>query len=120
MANILAIDDSPSMRKMVSFTLKEAGHKVTTAEDGEQGLKAAQAETADLVLTDINMPTLDGISLVKKLRDLPDYAHVPILVLTTESGTNKKMEGKTVGATGWLVKPFNPEKLLEVVSKVLD
>lgn len=120
MANILAVDDSPSMRKMVSFTLKEAGHNVVTAENGQQGLEAAKAEKADLVLTDINMPTMDGISLVKALRELPDYAHVPILVLTTESGANKKMEGKTVGATGWLVKPFNPEKLLEVVSKVLD
>lgn len=120
MANILAVDDSPSMRKMVSFTLKEAGHNVITAENGEQGLEAARASKADLVLTDINMPAMDGISLVKALRDLPNYEHVPILVLTTESGASKKMEGKHVGATGWLVKPFNPEKLLEVVSKVLD
>lgn len=120
MANILAIDDSPSMRKMVSFTLKEAGHKVITAENGEAGLEAAKANKADLVLTDINMPTMDGISLVKALRELPDYENVPILVLTTESGGNRKMEGKSAGATGWIVKPFNPEKLLEVVSKVLD
>ncbi|HEX7027278.1 MAG TPA: response regulator [Gammaproteobacteria bacterium] len=120
MANILAIDDSPSMRKMVSFTLKEAGHKVITAENGEAGLEAAKTNKADLVLTDINMPMMDGISLVKALRQLPDYENVPILVLTTESGGNRKMEGKSAGATGWIVKPFNPEKLLEVVSKVLD
>ncbi|GIX21967.1 MAG: Fis family transcriptional regulator [Gammaproteobacteria bacterium] len=120
MATILAVDDSPSMRKMVSFTLKEAGHRVLTAENGEQGLELAKAEKADLVLTDINMPTMDGISLVKALRALPGYEHVPILVLTTESGANKKLEGKAAGATGWLVKPFNPEKLLEVVAKVLD
>ncbi len=120
MANILAVDDSPSMRKMVSFTLKEAGHNVTTAETGEAGLEAAKKIQADLVLTDINMPAMDGLSLVKALRELPDYEHIPILVLTTESGSNKKQEGKNVGATGWIVKPFNPEKLLQVVSKVLD
>jgi two-component system chemotaxis response regulator CheY len=120
MANILAIDDSPSMRKMVSFTLKEAGHQVITADNGQSGLEAAKANQADLVLTDVNMPAMDGLSLVRALRELPNYAHVPILVLTTESGGNRKLEGKAAGATGWIVKPFNPEKLLEVVAKVLD
>lgn len=119
MANILAVDDSVSMRQMVAFTLKGAGHSVTDACDGKQALEIAKMQTFDLVLTDVNMPIMDGLSLTKELRQIPEYRFTPILILTTESGTDKKQEGRAAGATGWLVKPFNPEQLLATVKKVL-
>jgi len=119
MATILVVDDSASMRQMVEFTLKEAGHQVIVAEDGQVALNIAQGASADLVITDVNMPNMDGITLIKELRALPAYKFTPILTLTTESTTEKKMEGKGAGATGWIVKPFNPEKLLATVNKVL-
>lgn len=119
MAMILAVDDSASMRQMVSFTLKGAGHEVIEAGDGVIALKTAKTKTVDLVLTDVNMPNMDGVTLVRELRALPTYKFTPILMLTTESGDNKKQEGKTAGATGWLVKPFNPEQLLATIKKVL-
>lgn len=119
MANILVVDDSASMRQMVVFTLKGAGHTVTDVVDGKQALEIAKLESFDLVLTDVNMPQMDGITLTKELRALPDYRFTPILVLTTEAGMEKKQQGKAVGATGWLVKPFNPDQLLATVRKVL-
>ena len=119
MAKILAVDDSASMRGMVAFTLRGAGHEVTEAEDGQKALDAAGAGKFDLVLADVNMPVMDGLTMVRQLRTKPEYQGVPILMLTTESDTNKKMEGKAAGATGWLVKPFDPEKLLATVSRVL-
>lgn len=119
MAKILAVDDSASMRQMVSFTLKGAGYEVVEAVDGKDALQKAQAGKADLVLTDVNMPNMDGISLVKQLRILPNYKFTPILLLTTESAPEKKQEGKSAGATGWLVKPFNPDQLLTTIKKVL-
>ena len=119
MASILTVDDSASMRQMIAFTLKGAGHDVTEAADGVEALKAAKAKKFNLVVTDINMPNMDGITLTKELRGLADYKFVPILTLTTESGADKKSEGKAAGATGWIVKPFNPEQLLATVSKVL-
>ena len=119
MASILAVDDSASMRQMVTFALKSAGHEVVEACDGVDALKAAQANTINLVITDVNMPNMDGISLIKELRGLPAYKFTPILMLTTESGADKKSEGKAAGATGWMVKPFNPEQLLATVNKVL-
>jgi two-component system chemotaxis response regulator CheY len=119
MAKILVADDSASMRQMVEFTLKEAGHQVVAAEDGRAALELAKGMTADLVITDINMPNMDGITLIRELRALPAFKFTPILTLTTESTTEKKMEGKDAGATGWIVKPFNPEKLLATVNKVL-
>lgn len=120
MAKILAVDDSASMRQMVSFTLKGAGHDVMEASDGVEALKVAQAESAfDLVISDINMPNMDGICLIKELRQLPSFKFTPILMLTTESGTDKKSEGKAAGATGWIVKPFNPDQLLATIGKVL-
>lgn len=119
MATILVVDDSASMRQMVEFTLKEAGHQVMVAEDGQVALNLAQGASADLVITDVNMPNMDGITLIKELRALPAYKFTPILTLTTESTAEKKMEGKGVGATGWIVKPFNPEKLLATVNKAL-
>jgi len=119
MAKILAVDDSASMRQMVSFTLKGAGHDVQEACDGVEALKAAQAGSFDLVLTDINMPNMDGVTLIKELRALPAYKFTPMLTLTTESGAEKKSEGKQAGATGWIVKPFSPDQLLATIKKVL-
>lgn len=119
MSKILAVDDSASMRQMVSFTLKGAGYEVIEACDGVEALAEAKKGAVDLVLSDINMPNMDGISLVRELRSLPNYKFTPILMLTTESGGDKKVEGKQAGATGWVVKPFNPEQLLKTIKKVL-
>lgn len=120
MATILAVDDSASMRQMVAFTLKAAGHSVVDAIDGQQALDIAKTQSFDLVLTDVNMPVMDGLVLTKNLRALSEYRFTPILVLTTEASIEKKQEGRAAGATGWLVKPFNPEQLLATVKKVLD
>ncbi len=116
---ILAVDDSASMRQMVNFTLRGAGFEVDEANDGNMALAAVQKKQYDLVLSDINMPGMDGIQLVTALRKLPNYKFVPILMLTTESGADKKTQGKAAGATGWIVKPFNPEQLLKTVKRVL-
>jgi two-component system chemotaxis response regulator CheY len=118
-ARILAVDDSASMRQMVTFTLKSAGFDVAEAEDGQAALDLAKTEKFRLVLADVNMPRMDGITLVKNLRTLVDYKFTPLLMLTTESTPEKKMEGKAAGATGWLVKPFNPEQLVATVQRVL-
>jgi len=119
MHSILAVDDSASMRKMVSFTLSGAGYRVTEAVDGQDALEKAQNQTFDLVLTDQNMPRMDGLTLVRSLRGMPEYRHVPILILTTESSDAMKAQGKAAGATGWLVKPFDPNRLVDVVRKVI-
>jgi two-component system chemotaxis response regulator CheY len=119
MHSILAVDDSASIRQMVSFTLKSAGYQVTEAVDGQDALEKSKGKTFDLVLTDQNMPRMDGITLVKNLRASPDYAHKPILILTTESSDAMKAQGKAAGATGWLVKPFDPMRLADVVKKVI-
>lgn len=116
---ILVVDDSNSMRQMISFTLKGAGYETVEAADGRAGLAEAQKGKFDLVFTDVNMPGMDGLTFTKELRKLPAYKFVPILVLTTEAGTDKKMAGKSAGATGWLVKPFNPDQLLKTTAKVL-
>lgn len=116
---ILAVDDSVSIRKMVNFTLKSAGFDVVEAFDGQDGLEKAKTATFDLVLTDQNMPRMDGLTLIKSLRALPEYTRIPILMLTTESSDAMKAQGRAVGATGWMVKPFDPEKLIQVVRKVL-
>ena len=116
---ILAVDDSASIRQMVSFTLKSAGYDVVEAVDGQDGLDKAKTKSINLVLTDQNMPKMDGITLIKSLRTLPQYRSTPILMLTTESSDAMKSSGKAAGATGWLVKPFDPQKLLEVVKKVI-
>jgi len=115
---ILAVDDSASLRQMVAFTLKSAGYDVIEAGDGEEGLAKAKGATVNVVLTDQNMPKMDGLTLVKNLRALPQYAATPILLLTTESSDQMKAAGKAAGATGWLVKPFDPAKLLDVIKKV--
>ena len=118
---ILAVDDSTSIRQMVAFTLKSAGYAVIEAADGQEGLDKANAsnDTISLVLTDQNMPKMDGLTLIKTLRSLPKFVATPILMLTTESSDDMKAQGKGAGATGWLVKPFDPHKLLEVVKKVI-
>ncbi len=116
---ILAVDDSASIRQMVGFTLKGAGYEVVEAIDGQDGLEKAKSRQANLVLTDHNMPRIDGITLIKSLRQMPQYAGVPILVLTTESSDEMKAKGRSAGATGWLVKPFDPKRLLDIVRKVI-
>src|SRR5215510_4766866 len=115
---ILTVDDSPAIREMLAYVLKSAGHRVVEANDGMDGLQKALADTFDLIITDQSMPKMDGITLVKALRALPQYKATPILLLTTESSDSMKDEGRTAGATGWLVKPFDPTKLIEVVDKV--
>jgi two-component system, chemotaxis family, chemotaxis protein CheY len=119
MHSILAVDDSASMRQMVSFTLKNAGYDVTEAVDGQDALDKASARDFDLVLTDQNMPRLDGIGLTRKLRGQPKFKSTPILILTTESSDEMKQAGRAAGATGWMVKPFDPAKLIEVIKKVV-
>ena len=119
MRSILAVDDSPSMRKMVSFTLSSAGFKVVEAVDGVDALEKAQTQNIDLVLADQNMPRLDGIGLTRKLRENPKFKGTPILILTTESSDLMKQAGRAAGAMGWLVKPFDPNRLIEVIQKVL-
>jgi len=120
MAKILAVDDSATMRKMVAMTLLSAGHEVVSAEDGVEALDKARQGSVDLVLTDVNMPRMDGITLVSELRALDSYRLTPMLVLTTESSTERKQEGRAAGATGWIVKPFNPEQLLFAIDRVLS
>lgn len=116
---VLAIDDSASIRQMVSFTLKSSGYSVIEAVDGVDGLDKARNKTVNLVLTDQNMPRMDGLTLIKSLRGMTQYKSVPILMLTTESSDTMKAQGRAAGATGWLVKPFDPQKLIEVVKKVI-
>ncbi|MCE1171120.1 response regulator [Azovibrio restrictus] len=116
---ILAVDDSASIRQMVSFTLKSAGYEVVEAVDGMDGLEKAKSRSINLVLTDQNMPRMDGLTLIRSLRGLPQYKTTPILMLTTESSEAMKSQGRAAGATGWLVKPFDPQKLIEVVRKVI-
>ena len=118
-ARILVVDDSASMRQMVAFALSSAGFSVDEAEDGQVALGRAQGQKFNAVATDVKLPNMDGISLIRALRGLPDYKFTPMLMLTTESAADKKAEGKAAGATGWLVKPFNPEQLVATVQKVL-
>lgn len=116
----LVVDDSPTMRQMVAFTLTNAGFKVVEAEDGKDAVnKVAAGPKMDIVVTDLNMPKMDGISLIKELRKMAAFKFTPILMLTTESAADKKQAGKEAGATGWIVKPFNPEVMLKIIAKVL-
>ncbi len=119
MARIMAVDDSPSIRKMVEVTLMSNGHEVISAEDGVDAYELAKNENVDLVITDLYMPNMDGIGLVHKLRALESYRYLPILFLTTESSADMKQQGKKAGATGWIVKPFEPAQLLATLDKVL-
>jgi two-component system, chemotaxis family, chemotaxis protein CheY len=116
---ILTVDDSASMRQMVLVILQGAGYEVVQACDGVEALELARQSAADLVLTDVHMPRMDGITLVRELRALMSYKFVPMLILTTGSSQEKKTDGKRAGATGWIVKPFNPPQLLATVARVL-
>lgn len=117
---IMTVDDSASVRQMVAFTLRQdGGYDVVEASDGEDALSKLGASPVQMVITDLNMPRLDGIGLIKALRANPTYRFVPIVMLTTESQAERKLEGKAAGATGWIVKPFRPDQLLAVVKKVL-
>ncbi len=119
MTHILAVDDSPSMRDMVRIALSAAGFQVSQAVDGEEALALARQHTFDLVLSDVNMPHMDGIDLIRALRAESAYKHTPILMLTTESSAERKREGKEAGATGWIVKPFDPASLVATMQRVL-
>jgi two-component system, chemotaxis family, chemotaxis protein CheY len=116
---IMTVDDSASMRQMVSITLKGAGYDVVEATDGRDALEKMESYSIHMLITDINMPNLDGIGLVRKVRSHAVYRFIPIILLTTESQGSRKQEGKTAGATGWIVKPFKPDQLLNVVKKVI-
>jgi two-component system chemotaxis response regulator CheY len=107
------------MRQMVSFTMKEAGFSVMEGANGQEALKRVAGQHVDVIVTDLNMPVMDGITLIRQLRSIPLYKFTPILMLTTESQDAKKQEGKAAGATGWIIKPFNPQQLLGVVAKVV-
>ncbi len=117
---ILTVDDASTIRKMVSYTLKEKGHEVLEAADGSQALDVLQSNNIDLILSDINMPVMDGLEMTRQIRSQPSRQSLPIILLTTESEPQKKAEGRAAGATGWIVKPFNPTQLLAIVDKVLS
>lgn len=116
---IMTVDDSASIRQMVGFTLREAGYNVLEAKDGADALSKATGVHVHMVITDLNMPNMDGIELIKNLRANHAHKFIPIIMLTTESQDSKKQEGRSAGATGWIIKPFKPEQLLAVVQKVL-
>ncbi|MGD9158930.1 MAG: response regulator [Desulfobacteraceae bacterium] len=116
---IMTVDDSASMRQMISFTLSSEGYEVMDAVDGEDAIRKLDGKEVDLTITDLNMPNLDGIGLIKRLKEKPEHKFMPILMLTTESQESRKKEGKAAGAAGWIVKPFKPEQLVAVVKKIL-
>lgn len=117
---ILSADDSASVRQMVQFTLEAAGYEVVTAVDGKDALDKLKSATVDLVITDLNMPNMTGLELIKQLRSLPAFKFVPIVMLTTESEEGIKAQGRAAGATGWIVKPFKQDQLLAVVKKLVS
>lgn len=119
MRKVMIVDDSVSMRQMVGYTLRQGGFDVVEAEHGQDALDKLQNTGVDLIITDLNMPVMDGITLIRNLRKQPVMKSKPILMLTTEGLAAKKEQGKAAGATGWIVKPFDPEKLLQTVAKVL-
>jgi len=115
----LIVDDSVSMRQMVGFTLQEAGFTVLEGANGQEGLDRLTGAKVDIIITDLNMPIMDGLTFIRGVRARAETRFTPVLMLTTESQASKKQEGKAAGATGWIVKPFNPTQLLEVIAKVL-
>ena len=120
MAQILIIDDSSAIRKLVAFTLADAGHEVTSAENGEAGLHFAESGQYDLILCDVNMPVMDGITTVTNLRKMENYRFTPVLYLTTEASRPMKEKGRTAGASGWIIKPFKPDKLIQLIGKFVS
>lgn len=119
MANILVVDDSISMRNMVSFTLRSERYETVEAENGQDALAKAQKGNFDLIISDVNMPIMDGITFCQEVRKLSAYRFTPILILTTESSSDMKAKGKAAGATGWLVKPFSPDALISTIKRVI-
>lgn len=119
MATVLAVDDSPSIRQMIKVVLGPAGHTVIEAGDGAEGLAKAKSASLNLVITDLNMPVMNGLEMIKQLRTLPACTGVPILFLSTESDEGIKQQAKAAGATGWITKPFKPEQLLAVAGKLV-
>jgi len=118
-AKILIVDDDGDLRTLYGLCFLRRGHSIVVASNGAAALECLTVHAPDLLVTDLNMPVMDGISMIKELRKLPNFKFTPILMLTTESTDAKKQEGKSAGATGWLVKPFNPDQLLQVVAKVV-
>jgi two-component system chemotaxis response regulator CheY len=118
-ASILTVDDSQSLRVAVNIALTAAGYKVTEACDGAEGLQKATDDNFDLIITDLNMPVMDGLTMIESMRKLPKLAGVPIIFLTTESDAGMKQRAKAAGATGWVTKPFQPDSLVKIVKKVL-
>lgn len=116
---IMLVDDSASLRQVVSIALKGAGYDVLEASDGKDALNKLTGQKVHLIVSDVNMPNMDGISMVKEIKKLPNYKFTPIMMLTTESDPEKKMQGKAAGAKAWLVKPFQPPTLLDAVSKLV-
>ncbi len=116
---ILSVDDSASIRQLVVFTLEKEGYTVVSAVDGQDALAKVRGKAVDMVITDLNMPNMDGIELIQALRSDAAFKFTPIVMLTTESAANKKDAGKQTGATGWIVKPFKPEQLISVVKRLL-
>ena len=119
MKTILALDDSPSVRQMVKMTLTSAGYAVVEACDGVDGLAKAKSNAIDMVVTDLNMPNMNGLAFIRAMRQIPAYKGVPIVFLTTESDAGVKQEAKAAGATGWITKPFKPDQLTTVAKKLL-
>jgi two-component system chemotaxis response regulator CheY len=116
---IMTVDDSASLRQMVSFVLRSGGYEVVEAVNGLDAFSKLKGHELHLILTDINMPEMDGLEFTRQLRAIPEYKFVPVVLLTTESHPEKKQQGKAAGATGWIVKPFSPDQLLAVVKKVI-
>ncbi len=116
---ILIVEDSKSMRKLVAYTLIGAGHDVLEAADGKEALSRLNSESVDMIISDLNMPNMDGLQLLKLLRGSAAYKFTPIIMLTTEAQVDKVMQAKMAGVSGWIVKPFQPEKLLQTVKKFL-
>jgi len=119
MKTILTVDDSASLRQMIAVVLRGSGYTVVEAVDGKDALSKVTGQKFDLVLTDVNMPQMDGLEFTRQLRAMPQYKFTPIVLLTTESHADKKLQGKAAGATAWIIKPFDPDQLLAVVKKVM-
>lgn len=116
---VLTVDDSRTILAMLHHTLSNAGFEVLQAEDGKQGLDVLKTQQVDVVITDINMPVMDGIEFIKHVRATGNHQSLPILILTTETSQDKRDQGKAAGGTGWIVKPFDPEKLISVIHRVV-
>lgn len=116
---ILIVDDSPSLRQTVSIALKKEGYEVLESGDGKEALRKLDGKKINLIISDVNMPNMDGITMVKEIKKMPNYKFTPIIMLTTESGSGKMQEGKDAGVRAWVVKPFKPAEMLDAVSKLV-